>query len=59
MDALPVGSLDGVPVLLGTTGGSAGRELAVLVSGSGRARPAAVNPYDVSTFSVSFEPVSA
>jgi FMN reductase len=100
VDALPVGSLDGVPVLLGATGGSArhslviehalrplfaylratttstgvfaatedwgspgeldarieraGRELAVLVGGSGRARPAAVDPYDVSAFSVSF-----
>lgn len=97
VDALPVGSLDGVPVLLGATGGSArhslvlehalrplfaylratttstgvfaatedwaspgdldarieraGRELAVLVTGSGRARPTAVDPYDVSTFS--------
>jgi len=100
VDALPVGSLDSVPVLLGATGGSArhslviehalrplfaylratttstgvfaatedwgspgeldarieraGRELAVLVGGSGRARPAAVDPYDVSAFSVSF-----
>ena len=100
VDALGVGSLDGVPVLLGATGGSArhslviehalrplfaylratttstgvfaatedwgspgeldarieraGGELAVLVTGSGRARPAAVDPYDVSAFSVSF-----
>jgi FMN reductase len=97
VDALPVGSLDGVPVLLGATGGSArhslvlehalrplfaylratttatgvfaatedwaspgeldarieraGQELARLVLGSGRARPAAVDPYDVSAFS--------
>jgi FMN reductase len=99
VDALPVGSLDGVPVLLGATGGSArhslviehalrplfaylraattstgvfaatedwaspgelharieraGRELAALVSGlaTGRARPVAVDPYDVSAFS--------
>jgi FMN reductase len=100
VDALPVGSLDSVPVLLGATGGSArhslviehalrplfaylratttstgvfaatedwgspgeldarieraGRELAVLAGGSGRTRPAAVDPYDVSAFSVSF-----
>ncbi|MGI3780627.1 MAG: CE1759 family FMN reductase [Janthinobacterium lividum] len=100
VDALPVGSLDGVPVLLGATGGSArhslvlehalrplfaylratttatgvfaatedwasageldarieraARELAVLVSGSGRARPAALDPYDVSAFSARF-----
>ena len=100
IDALGVGSLDGVPVLLGATGGSArhslvlehalrplfaylrasttstgvfaatedwgspgeldarieraGGELAVLVTGSGRARPAAVDPYDASAFSVSF-----
>lgn len=100
VDALPVGSLDGVPVLLGATGGSArhslvlehalrplfaylratttatgvfaatedwgspgeldarveraGRELAVLVSGSGRARAVAVDPYDVSDFSARF-----
>jgi len=107
LDALPVGSLDGVPVLLGATGGSArhslvvehalrplfaylratatatgvfaatedwaspgdldarieraGRELAVLVSGSGRARPAEVDPYDVSAFSFARfdQPVSA
>jgi FMN reductase len=97
VDALPATSLDGVPVLLGATGGSArhslvlehalrplfaylratttstgvfaatedwaspgeldarieraGQELAVLVSGSGRGRPAEVDPYDVSTFS--------
>ena len=107
VDALPVGSLDGVPVLLGVTGGSArhslvlehalrplfaylratttatsvfaatedwaspgdldarieraGRELAVLVAGSGRGRPAAVDPYDVSAFSFARfdQPVSA
>jgi len=97
VDALPMGSLDGVPVLLGATGGStrhslvlehalrplfaylratttstgvfaatedwaspgeldarierAGQELARLVLGSGRARPASVGPYDVSAFS--------
>ena len=107
VDALPMGTLDGVPVLLGATGGSArhslvlehalrplfaylratttatgvfaatedwaspgdldarieraGRELAVLVAGSGRDRPAAVDPYDVSAFSFArFDsPVSA
>jgi FMN reductase len=107
LDALPVGSLDGVPVLLGATGGSArhslvlehalrplfaylratttatgvfaatedwaspgdldarieraGRELAVLVAGAGRARPAAVDPYDVRAFSFARfdQPVSA
>lgn len=107
VDALPMGTLDGVPVLLGATGGSArhslvlehalrplfaylratttatgvfaatedwaspgdldarieraGRELAVLVAGSGRARPAAVDPYDVSAFSFARfdQPVSA
>lgn len=98
VDALPGGSLDGVPVLLGATGGSArhslvlehalrplfaylrattastgvfaatedwgsageldarieraGRELAALVSG--RARPAAADPYDLTTFSARF-----
>lgn len=107
LDALPVGTLDGVPVLLGATGGSArhslvlehamrplfaylratttstgvfaatedwaspgeldarieraGQELAVLVAGSGRGRPAAVDPYDPSTFSFARfgEPLSA
>jgi len=108
VDALPVGSLDGVPVLLGATGGSArhslviehalrplfaylraattptgvfaatedwasagelearveraGRELAALVPGlaAARARPVAVDPYDVSAFSARFsEPLSA
>ncbi len=103
VDALPLGSLDGVPVLLGATGGSArhslviehalrplfaylratttstgvfaatedwgspgeldarieraGRELAVLVTGS--ARPAAVDPYDVSALSARFSELSA
>jgi FMN reductase len=103
VDALPMGSLDGVPVLLGATGGSArhslvlehalrplfaylratttstgvfaatedwasageldarveraGRELAVLVAGT--ARPAAVDPYDVSAFSAQFAELSA
>jgi FMN reductase len=97
VDALPATSLDGVPVLLGATGGSArhslvlehalrplfaylratttstgvfaatedwaspgeldarieraGHELALLVAGSGRGRPAEVDPYDPSTFS--------
>ena len=105
VDALPVGALDGVPVLLGATGGSvrhslvvehalrplfaylraattatgvfaatedwaspgeldarierAGRELAVLVSATGRARPATVDPYDVSVFSAGLEKLSA
>ncbi|MGI3779614.1 MAG: CE1759 family FMN reductase, partial [Janthinobacterium lividum] len=107
VDALPVGTLDGVPVLLGATGGSArhslvvehalrplfaylratttstgvfaatedwaspgeldarveraGQELAVLVAGSGRGRPAAVDPYDPSTFGFArfSEPLSA
>ena len=105
VDALPVGTLDGVPVLLGATGGSvrhslvvehalrplfaylratttstgvfaatadwgspgelderverAGRELAVLVAGAGRARPVEVDPYDVSAFSAGLERLSA